>query len=196
MAYTAEYSLFDGFGQRKYLNRSEGQRFKACALESPREVRLFCLMVYYTGARISEIADLNVSNIDFCNRTVIIRTLKKREKGIFRQLQLPDFLVEELKSYIGSRRPHRLYNQDRLWFFSTRTGSRYIKAVMNRAGIDGHKASARGLRHGFAACAVLTVPVTQVKVWLGHASLKTTLIYVQVSGMEDRELAERLWDVW
>ena len=64
---------------------------------------------------------------------------------------------------------------------------------MTKAGIKGPKASSKGLRHGFAVQAVMTVPITQVQVWLGHAYLQTTSIYVRVSGIEERKLAERLW---
>ena len=64
---------------------------------------------------------------------------------------------------------------------------------MDKAGIEGHKATSRGLRHGFAVQALMTVPITQVQIWLGHAYLQTTSIYAQVSGTEERELAEKLW---
>ena len=193
MAFTTGYSLFDGKGQRKYLNQRERHRFYACAEQAPQEVRLFCLMLYFTGARISEIAGLNVPNIDFSNRTVIIQTLKRRKKGVYRQVPLPDFLLDELRSYMHKRDAHHRYDRDRLWFFSTRTASRHVKAVMDMAGIYGHKASARGLRHGFAVWAVMALPITQVQVWLGHAYLQTTSIYVRVSEMEERKMAEKLW---
>ncbi|MCB0518523.1 MAG: site-specific integrase [Lewinellaceae bacterium] len=193
MAYTTEFSLFDGHGQRKYLNQEERQKFYSCAGQFPLEARLFCLMVYFTGARISEIANLGVSRIDFSNKTVIIQTLKRRKKGVFRQVPLPDPLLEELRSYIGTLKAHPYYDENRLWYFSTRTASRHIKAVMHMAEIKGHKASARGLRHGFAVQAVMMVPITQVQLWLGHAHLQTTTIYVQVSGTEERAMAEKLW---
>lgn len=193
MTYTTDYSLFDRHGQRKYLNSRERNSFYTSTGQFPLEIKLFCLMVYFTGARISEIADLKVPGIDFSNRTVIIQTLKRRKKGVYRQVPLPDFLLDELKAYIGKRAVHPVYGKERLWFFSTRTASRHIKAVMQKAGIEGHRASARGLRHGFAVQAVMKVPITQVQVWLGHAYLQTTSIYVRVSGTEERELAEKLW---
>lgn len=193
MTFTAEFSLFDGHGQRKYLNRQERHKFYSSAEQFPQEVRLFCLMIYFTGARISEIVNLNVSSIDISNKTVIIQTLKRRKKGIYRQVPLPDFLLHDLNAYIDTRSAHSRYSPNQLWFFSTRTASRYIKAVMDNAGIEGHKASSRGLRHGFAVQAVMTVPITQVQIWLGHAYLQTTSIYARVSGMEERELAEKLW---
>ncbi|MBN8918200.1 MAG: tyrosine-type recombinase/integrase [Rhizobiales bacterium] len=45
------------------------------------------------------------------------------------------------------------------------------------------------MRHGFAIAAFeASVPHLIVQRWLGHASLKTTAVYTQVSG------AERMWD--
>lgn len=175
------------------MNKQERQRFLSSSAEFPQEVKLFCRMVYFTGARISEVANLKVSSLDFSNRTVIIQTLKRRKKVVFRQMPLPDSLLEDLRTYIDTRTQTDRYEANRLWHFSTRTASRYIKAVMKDSKIEGHKASARGLRHGFAVQAVMMVPLTQVQLWLGHASLQTTSIYVRVGDIEERELAERLW---
>ena len=87
-----ELSLFDVGGQRKYLNERERRDFYNCAVVCREDVRLFCLMIHFTGARISEIVNLNVSNIDFSNKTVIIQTLKRRNRGTYRQVPLPDSL--------------------------------------------------------------------------------------------------------
>lgn len=47
------FDLFDLCGQRKYLNSAEARRFLAAlpALEEPE--RLFSLVLFYTGCRIS-----------------------------------------------------------------------------------------------------------------------------------------------
>lgn len=194
MAFKTDFSLFDDQGQRKYLNQSERLQFYNCAKQLQTDRKLFCWMMFFTGARISEVTNLHVSSLDFSNKTVIIQTLKRRKKGVYRQLPLPEFLLDELKAYIVNRNKHLEYRKDRLWYFSTRTASRYIKSVMNEAGIIGVKSSALGLRHGFAVQAVTKVPITQVQKWLGHALLQTTAIYVSVSGVEERELAKRMWD--
>jgi len=46
--------LRDKHGQRKYLNAAERKAFKSAAERKHREVRTFCLVLYYTGCRISE----------------------------------------------------------------------------------------------------------------------------------------------
>lgn len=194
MAYQANFSLFDLQGQRKYLNQEERKQFYQIANADRRQdVRLFCLLLFYTGARISEIINLSITSIDFSNKSVIIQTLKRRRKNVFRQIPLPDFLLEELKMFIEKFDTPIPEIENSIWRFSTRSASRYIKGVMNEAGIKGTKSSALGLRHGFAVHAVTKVPITQVQKWLGHAHLKTTAIYLDVCGVEERELAQKLW---
>lgn len=81
-----------------------------------------------------------------------------------------------------------------LWRFGRQKGWRLIKVVMTRARVFGERACARGLRHTFGVQAILSgIPLTQLQIWLGHASLKTTAIYLSIIGVEDRSLAARLW---
>lgn len=196
MAYHTNFSLFDLEGQRKYLNQEERKRFYHTANAQKRpDIRLFCLLLFYTGARISEIINLNKYSIDFSNKSVTIQTLKRRKKGVFRQLPLPDFLLDELKEHLEQLDGRSSVPNTNIWCFSTRSASRHIKSVMNEAGINGANSSALGLRHGFAVDAVAKVPITKVQKWLGHAHLQTTAIYVDACGAEERELAERLWDI-
>lgn len=191
MAYQNTFSLFNLDGQRKYLNQSERKRFYEVASKVKRtDIRLFCLLLFYTGARISEISNLTKYGIDFSNKTVTLRTLKRRRTNVFRQIPLPDVLLDDLNAYVLANMKER---RGRLWPFSTRSASRYVKDIMQQADIKGVKSSALGLRHGFAVHAVSKVPVTQVQKWLGHANLQTTAIYLNVSGIEERELAMKLW---
>ena len=194
MFHNRTISLLDNKGSRKYLNRFERHLFfQTCKTLTP-ERKLFCWMLYFTGARISEIVELQVRQLDFMDKTVVIRTLKQREDNVYRQLPLPDFLLKELLMMLDERQKQGIDLGDRLWSFKIRSASRYVKKVMNRAGIYGTQASAKGLRHGFAVHAANLVPITKVSGWMGHTSLETTAIYLQVSGTEDREWAKKLWD--
>jgi site-specific recombinase XerD len=68
---------------------------------------------------------------------------------------------------------------------------------MARAHIVVDMASPKGLRHGFAvACLTQKIPLPSVQKWLGHARMETTAIYLEVSGEEERELANRLWTIY
>ncbi|HRD76437.1 MAG TPA: tyrosine-type recombinase/integrase, partial [Hyphomicrobiaceae bacterium] len=53
---------------------------------------------------------------------------------------------------------------------------------------------AKGLRHAFGLHAIRCgVPLNLVQRWLGHASITTTVIYLQALGPEEREFAARMW---
>ncbi len=71
-----------------------------------------------------------------------------------------------------------------------------MKKAMRRAGITGAAAMPKGLRHTFGVAAFQSVPPHMVQRWLGHASLRTTAIYGDVSGREERQFAKRLWSRW
>src|SRR3954454_8824207 len=89
--------LYDSKGGRKYLNQDERQSFEQAAKEGEREVRTFCLMLLYSGCRISEALAVTVKNIDFSSRSVTFRTLKKRgDKKVYRSVPLPDHFLDEL----------------------------------------------------------------------------------------------------
>lgn len=190
--YKSNFSLHNADGQRKYLNQIERTRFLACTENYRLEIKLFAQLLYYTGARIAEIHNLMTNHIDFSNRSVVIETLKKRKRGVFREIPLPDFLLENLELHIKDL-CIKNENSSRLWYFSLRTASRYIKIIMLKAGISGIRASAKSLRHGYAVNAVQKAPITLVKKWLGHGSIETTAIYLNIVGIEERKIAETVW---
>ena len=65
---------------------------------------------------------------------------------------------------------------------------------MALAGVASAAASPKGLRHSFGVAAFQSnVPPHLIQRWLGHASLRTTSIYGEVLGPEEREFAMRIW---
>lgn len=194
-------SLLTGAGERKYLSGAERERFiKALDILACPKERSFCETLYWTGCRPSEALALTAINIDLENASVIIRSLKKRgeDKGRhFRAIPVPREFVERLDKVHGLRQAQAWFDggaNKKLWRFGRTTGWKRTKAVMDAAGINGVKASAKGLRHGYGIHAALTrVPETRIKKWLGHASLATTEIYLDMAAPEDRSIAERMW---
>jgi integrase len=182
--------VFDQRGKRKYLNGAERRAFFQAVGKEPDALRrAFGLTLYYTGCRISEALNLTVERIDLADRNFVFETLKRRRRGMFRTVPVPDSLVADCGKAIYGLKP-----SSRLWPFSRATGYRLVKEYMAQAGIRGGMASPKGLRHGFAvACLAQKIPLPTVQKWMGHARLETTAIYLEVSGQEERELAERLW---
>jgi integrase/recombinase XerD len=192
----AGMSLYGSTGSRKYLNAAERRRFARAARRAPIEVRLFCLVLSLSGGRISEILALTPAAIDVDSGVANLVTLKRRKRGIVRQVPLPDNVLDDLNRTFHLRRNQR--NPDsacrRIWNWSRTTAWRRVKEVMASADISGTCAMPKGLRHGFGVHAFESlVPPHLVQKWLGHASLRTTVIYADVMGPEERAFAERMW---
>jgi integrase/recombinase XerD len=189
-------SLFGQSGSRKYLNAIERRQFLKSAQRLAPDERLFCLTLAWSGARISEILALTPAAIDLATGVANINTLKRRRRGIVRQVPLPSEVLKELDQVFDLR--HRQQDAElafaRLWHWSRTTGWRYIKKVMASAGIVGAPAMPKGLRHAFGVRAFQSnIPPHLVQRWLGHASLRTTVIYGDVIGPDERAIAARMW---
>lgn len=109
-----------------------------------------------------------------------------------REVPVPGELVGELVSIMPE--DLNLFWSHQGKAVSRVTAYRWIKGIMHEAGIDGRKASPKGLRHGFGVHATLSgVQLHMLCRWMGHASVETTSIYATVCGREERVLAERMW---
>lgn len=185
------WSTFGVNGQRKYLTRAEADRFLAAAKKRDPSVYVFCWFIAASGCRISEALMITGKSIDFEAGLVIIESLKKRRKFVYRAIPLPASLLDWIAQLMALS---NIGDDDRLWPWSRMTGYRRITEVMNEAHIDGAWASPKGLRHGFGVRAVQSgAPLHLVQRWLGHADMKTTAIYASAVGPEEREIASRVW---
>ena len=189
------WSLYDEAGQRKYLTDAERQAFMRAAKRCDPDVFTFCWVLKETGCRLSEALALTVDRIDFEAGVVILRTLKKRTKGSHRAVPASRDLLDKLERVHDVHVRQTKGESGRLWSWCRMTGYRRIKEVMERAGIQGPHATPKGLRHGFGVAALERgVPLNMLQKWLGHADMATTAIYGNAVGLEERHIAERLWD--
>jgi len=181
-------------GERLYLTATERERFELISKKQDRETMSFALVLLYTGCRLSEALNLKVKHIDLENNTIGIESLKKRKKGVFRSIPVPERLNESL-NLVHALRESKNKNAF-LWKFSRMTGWRKIKEIMLLAKIEGPQATPKGLRHGFGVYAIANceIPLNMVQKWLGHAEIKTTAIYANAVGREEREIANRMWN--
>lgn len=182
-------SLHTAQGRRKYLTPDERARFIATASRQPPETLTLCLILAWTGCRISEALALTHADLDRAGGIVSLHCLKKRRTGIVRDVPVPEGVMAIL-DFVHDLQP----SERRLWPFGRSTAWQRIKAVMREAGVAASAASPKGLRHGFGVHALRSgVPLTLLQRWLGHASLSTTAIYADVLGAEEREIAARMW---
>lgn len=179
--------MYDPKGQRKYLNRAERQDFYAAAnTTNHSRDRALCLTIYYTGCRPSEASALDITNIDASENVIMFRTLKQRKKVVYRAVPVPQSLIEDL--FLVHRLTGKLFPLSRTRVY------KIVKDMMERAGIEGIKATSKGLRHGFAvACIEANIPLTLIQKFMGHSRLESTRIYLDIIGKEERKFASRLW---
>ncbi|MDE8653839.1 tyrosine-type recombinase/integrase [Novosphingobium album (ex Liu et al. 2023)] len=181
-----EWSARDAQGRRKYVSAEERRRFLAAADRMPARVRALCLVLAYTGCRVSEALALTHEHIDAERGAIIVRTLKRR-RTCFRAIPVPPDLLAELSALPAGK-------NGRLFPIHRATAFRQIKLVMQRAGVAGRIASPRGLRHGFGIrAASAAVPLNLIQRWMGHASGNTTAIYLDAVGQEETIFARRMW---
>ncbi|MDQ0462959.1 integrase [Caulobacter ginsengisoli] len=180
--------LFDADGHRKYLTGGEVNRFLRAGGKADDQTQALCLLLAYTGCRISEALALTPTRLDPETSRVIFRTLKRRAR-VFRAVPVPAELMTLLRQLAVDRPADAP-----LWTWTRQTAWRRIKAVMRAAGITGAQATPKGLRHGFGiANAEENVPPSLTQRWMGHARLETTAIYQHAVGREERAFARRLW---
>jgi integrase/recombinase XerD len=189
--------IYDRAGNRKYLTAGERTAFLRSANTLSPDVRTFCQILAFTGARVSECLAITTGRIDVSAKMVVLESLKKRRRGVFRAIPLPDDLLTELA------RVHGLVDQggspnmrnQRLWPWCRTFAWMQVKEAMALARVIGPQATPKGLRHAFAVAALQNgVPINLVRRWLGHSRLSTTEIYADAIGPEERAIARRFWE--
>jgi integrase/recombinase XerD len=161
----------------------------AAARHAAPEIETFCLTLAYTGARISEVLSLVPLRIDTSADAIIIESLKKRKRGVYRAVPVPSELLIRLNEVHGflDRRCNPELSQARIWAWSRTTAWNRVKTIMRAAGIVKGPAMPKALRHAFGVGGTQTgVPLNIIQRWLGHADIQTTAIYTDVMGEEVR----------
>lgn len=151
--------------------------------------RAFLELLYASGARISEIAGLDVRDVDV--RSAQVRLFGKGSKE--RIVPLYDSCLSWVERYLGESRPELLAKRrdgspSQALFLSTR-GNRMSAAALRTcferhvqsAGLDS-SLTPHAMRHSFATELLGGgADMRSVQELLGHASLSTTQIYTHLS---------------
>lgn len=189
--------IYDNMGRRKYLTISEREAFIGAAHRLRPEAETFCLALVYTGARISEILALTPEHIDAEAEIIIIESLKKRRRGVFRAVPVPTHFLARLEAV------HNLHDAQSdpvrriacIWPWGRTTAWALVKQIMRVIGAGPSQSMPKALRHAFGVSATQkNVPLNTVQKWMGHARIETTAIYTDAVGDEERNLARKLWE--
>lgn len=133
--------------------------------------------LYSTGCRVSEVASLDISDIDFSRRECIV--LGKGDKQ--RTVYLNEVAAENLQDYLNSRKDF----EDALFVGKgKRMGKGGIEALVKRLGKKAGVENAHPHRYRRTLATNLLnrgMNIQDVAAILGHADLKTTQVYCYIS---------------
>lgn len=148
------------------------------AVKNPKN-RMALTTVYASGVRNSELVHLRVEDIDSARMLINVRNGKGNKDRV---VTLSKILLNMLRVYWRAERP-------RTWLFPGRIAGRHIaKETIGDACRRARKAAGLGkhvtphtLRHCFATHLLEAgTDIRTVQALLGHASLKSTMIYTHV----------------
>ena len=128
-----QMSLYDAQGHRTYLIAEERDAFLKTAEHAPRDVRTLCGMLASTGCRISEALALTADRVDLTANLIMLESLKKRRRGVYRAIPVPPPFLDVLDLVHGIREAQAhpdAGRKHRLWPWSRMTAWRRFRAIM------------------------------------------------------------------
>ncbi len=155
------------------------------AAGSPQDAAVFATAAY-TGLRLGELRALRWGDVDFGKRLVHVRrSYVERSEGVpksgrVRSVPMIDQVARVLDGL--SRREHFTAEEDLVFgnevgqYFDDSALRRRFYAARMRAGLK--RIRFHDLRHTFGTLAVQVFPLSDVKAYMGHANIATTMIYV------------------
>ena len=194
-------SLYDNHGNRLYLTGEERAAFLKAATKADHPTRLLCLVLHYSGCRVSEALALTPRRVDLSAQALRFQCLKKRgRQPVFRDVPVPPMPIDGLDMLFHIRETQRRGKRSEidapLWSWSRVHAWRRVKSVMDKAEIpDGPAKNPKGLRHSYGVHGVQKkIPLNMLQKWFGHADMKTTAIYANALGEEESKLAATMWE--
>jgi integrase len=153
--------------------------------ESEQDGALFTVAAF-TGLRVGELLALRWRDVDFAKRLVHVRrTYTSRRLGVPKsgRVRSTPLIDQAARALDGLSRRPRFTAEDDLVFCSE-TGAflddsalrKRFHRALDRAGL--RRLRLHDLRHTFGTIAVQAFPLTDVKAYMGHADIQTTMIYV------------------
>ena len=140
--------------------------------------KLILSLLYSSGLRVSELVNLIIKDIDFEERTILIRGKGEKDRVVLFDTHTKSLILEYLN----------LKDETDKYLFTNRQGNpltpRYVQIMIKKygeiAGIS-KKVTPHVLRHSYATHLLKNgVDIRVIQQLLGHSSLSTTQIYTSV----------------
>jgi integrase len=164
---------------------------------TPQDAAMFTVAAF-TGLRLGELRGLRWEDIDWMRRLIHVRrsyTVNKEgppKSGKVRSVPLIDQAARALDEL--SRRERWTSDEDLVFvnpigsYVEASALRRRFYAARDSAGLEAIRF--HDLRHTFGTIAVQAFPLTDVKAFMGHADIQTTMIYIH--HVPQRDAAEKL----
>lgn len=153
--------------------------------DSPRNIhtkmrdKLILTVLYSTGIRVSELVQLKTTDIDFSERTMLIKGKGSKDRLVLFDLETKNEILRYLKE--RPLKSEYLITNRQGNAISTRYIQMMIKDYAKKAGIE-KNVTPHVLRHSYATHLLKHgVDIRVIQQLLGHSSLITTQIYVNIS---------------
>jgi len=147
-------------------------------------------LCYGMGLRLSEIVNLKIRDIDSNNMQVFLEKGKGKKD---RYANLPQSILEQLRKYYKKYRPKiYLFEGQDGGQYSRRSVQKVFKTALRKAGIN-KQVGIHSLRHSYATHLLEQgTDIRFIQELLGHNSIKTTLIYTNVTNKSLRNIISPL----
>jgi integrase/recombinase XerD len=160
-----------------FLNYVELQVLLKRAYEKDTYTGVLIEFLLFTGLRISEASRLMVQDIDFNNNQLKVVQGKGHKD---RSVPLTYNLSQKLKLFLKNKVRGYVFGKDDQTKYSIRALQTRITNTIYECHFD-KKLSTHSLRHTFAClCLSKGMKLEQIKLLMGHSSIKTTEIYAKL----------------
>ena len=168
--------------QKRIPEYLEADEVNAIIRAAPNpKAKLLMLEQWRAGLRVSEALDLEVRDLslDTPNPTIRVRSGKGGKSRL-----VP--VHPELHGALGSALAYGDISQGRIVEAHPATAWRWVQAAVRRAEklgaiAPGKRVGTHTLRHSYARHLLMNgIPINYLSRWLGHSSIQTTLIYLEL----------------
>jgi site-specific recombinase XerD len=188
------FEKVEGRGKEFYDLPRPKKRFKLPSILSEEEIialiqktrnlkhRALLMTAYSSGLRVSELVSLKIKDVDSKRMLLHVREAKG---GKDRMVPLSQKLLLTLREYVAEYKPKEyLFEGEGNEPYSSRTAQEVLREAKKKAGIE-KKGSIHMLRHSYATHLLEAgTDIRYIQAFLGHNSLKTTMLYTHVSSLK------------
>ena len=168
--------------QKRIPEYLEADEVNAIIRAAPNpKAKLLMLQQWRAGLRVSEALDLEVRDLSLDTATPTLR-VRSGKGGKTRLVPV----YPELHGALGSALAYGDINQGRIVEAHPATAWRWVQAALKRAEelgaiAPGKRVGTHTLRHSYARHLLMNgIPINYLSRWLGHSSIQTTLIYLEL----------------